>query len=118
MSNYDYRNRPLKDLHWPTRITNALLRAGYEKVGDVFSLPLGDILDLRHVGLGTVGDAVNVSEQRGMAEIVQRLAEGDPPIVDGTYHNGHDWCVLCAGEGPDPKNHDEDCPWRMAVEMT
>jgi hypothetical protein len=49
-------------------------------------------------------------------EIVRLLAACEAPVQDGTYANGHDWCVLCSGEGPKPEDHDAECPWRLARE--
>ena len=48
--------------------------------------------------------------------IVRLLAGNNAPTCDGTYANGHDWCVLCPGEGDELNGHDERCPWRMARE--
>lgn len=49
-----------------------------------------------------------------LEQIVRLLAENPAPVMDGTYANGHDWCMLCPGEGEQVKGHDERCPWRMA----
>lgn len=50
-------------------------------------------------------------------EITRALAAIDyPPIIDGTYANGHDWCRLCEGEGEAEAGHDPSCPWRAARE--
>ena len=49
--------------------------------------------------------------------IVRLLAEQNAPVMDGTYANGHDWCMLCMGEGPKQEDHDSDCPWRLAREL-
>lgn len=48
--------------------------------------------------------------------IVTLLAEQSAPVMDGTYANGHDWCMLCSGEGDNAEDHDADCPWRLARE--
>ena len=50
-------------------------------------------------------------------EIVRLLAAQSAPVMDGTYANGgHDWCMLCSGEGEAEEAHDADCPWRLARE--
>lgn len=63
---------------------------------------------------------MTVAEQARLLAIVNLLAECAPPIVDGTYGNGADWCALCLKNGvwhdSPPEAHFEDCPWRQARE--
>lgn len=55
--------------------------------------------------------------QEALVRIARVLADGDAPIIDGTYANGHDWCVLCDGEGEAEEGHDAGCPWRLARQL-
>lgn len=59
-----------------------------------------------------------LQQLEALVKIARALADRDyPPIIDGTYANGHDWCTLCDGEGEDERGHDKSCPWRLAREL-
>ena len=49
----------------------------------------------------------------GAERIIRLLAATDPVVERGDYH----WCAVSQCRLPlDPKDHDDDCPWRLAVE--
>lgn len=54
-------------LHLPTRIRNTLIRERIWTIADLTACTARDILDLRNIGMGTLGELLAALERHGLA---------------------------------------------------
>jgi DNA-directed RNA polymerase alpha subunit len=54
-------------LHLPTRLRNTLIRERIWTIGDLTACTARDILDLRMIGMGTLGELIAALDRHGLA---------------------------------------------------